>query len=96
MALGQSLYGLGLGLSNANETGYRQAVTPDHLQGRTNTTIRSVNRAMIAIGAPLGGVLAVTIGYRPTLQIAAGGILLVTCLLALSPFRNARYSDGDE
>ncbi len=31
LAVGQSLYGLALGLSNANEIGYRQRVTPDRL-----------------------------------------------------------------
>src|SRR5690606_25693073 len=58
LCLGQFVYGLGMGLENANTLGYRQAVTPDALQGRMNTSIRSVNRAMIVVGAPLGGILA--------------------------------------
>jgi len=95
LVVGQGLYGLGLGLSNANEMGYRQAVTPDELQARTNTTIRSANRAMIVVGAPVGGILATWIGFRPTLWIAIAGILVVTGLLALSPFRSARHeTDG--
>jgi MFS family permease len=93
LAVGQALYGLALGLSNANEMGYRQGVTPDHLQGRMNTTIRSVNRAMIVIGAPLGGFLAVVIGYRPTLWIAIAGFVVVTGFLAASPFRHARHGE---
>jgi len=93
LALGQALYGLGLGLSNANEMGYRQSITPDRLQGRMNTTIRSANRAMIVIGAPIGGLLAVSIGYRPTLWIAIVGFLLVAGFLAASPFRRARHGD---
>jgi hypothetical protein len=36
---GQFLYGLAIGVENANEMGYRQAVTPDALQSRMNTTI---------------------------------------------------------
>lgn len=44
---GQLLFGLGLGAENSNSMGYRQAVTPDRLQGRMNTTMRSINRAMI-------------------------------------------------
>ena len=94
LAIGQALYGFGLGLSNANEMGYRQAITPDRLQGRMNTTIRSANRAMIVIGAPVGGLLAVTLGYRPTLWIAIAGFLLVAAFLAASPFRSARHG-GD-
>jgi predicted MFS family arabinose efflux permease len=91
LALGQGLYGFALGLQNANEMGYRQAVTPDELQGRMNTTIRSINRAAIVVGAPLGGILADTIGYRPTFWIAIGGFAAVALALALSPFRNARH-----
>ena len=96
LAVGQALYGLALGLSSANEMGYRQLVTPDRLQGRMNTTIRSANRAMIVIGAPLGGFLAVAIGYQPTLWVAIAGFVVVTIFLAASPFRYAQHSDGTE
>lgn len=91
VALGQLLYGLALGASNANETGYRQAVTPDELQSRTNTTMRSGNRAAIVLGAPLGGALAEWLGYRPTLWIGIVGVVLVAVALAASPFRHATH-----
>ncbi len=68
-------------------------MTPDALQGRMNTTMRSVNRAMIVVGAPVGGLLADTIGYRLTLWIATAGFALVTVALAASPFRHARHGD---
>ncbi len=54
-ALGQLVLGLELGAENSNEMGYRQIVTPDRLQGRMNTTMLSLNRATIVLGAPLGG-----------------------------------------
>lgn len=92
-ALGQLLLGLALGVENANSLGYRQTVTPDELQGRMNTTMRSVNRAMVVVGAPLGGVLADTVGLRPVLFLAAGGFLLVAVGLALTPYRHARLDD---
>ena len=94
LALGQGVYGLALGASNANEMGYRQAVTPDALQSRMNTTMRSLNRAVIVVGAPLGGLIADRLGYRPALWIAVGGFLAVSALLAASPFRNARHDDA--
>ncbi len=72
---------------------YRLAVTPDALQGRMNTTMRSVNRAMIVVGAPVGGLLADAIGYRLTLWMAIVGVALVTVALAASPFRQARHGD---
>jgi len=94
LGAGQLVYGLELGASNANEMGYRQAVTPDELQARMNTTIRSINRAVIVVGAPLGGVLADTIGFRPTLVVAIVGFALSGVYLLLSPFRQARHPDS--
>jgi hypothetical protein len=38
-----------LGLENANELALPQEVTPDHLQGRVNTTTRSINRVALAL-----------------------------------------------
>jgi MFS family permease len=90
---GQLTLGLGMGASNPNEMGYRQAVTPDGLQGRTNATIRSINRAMVVVGAPVGGVLGDALGYRTVLWIAAVGVALVAGLLACSPFRSARIDE---
>ena len=95
LVAGQAVIGLAMGISNANEMGFRQAVTPDNLQGRMNTTIRSINRAMIVVGAPLGGVLAVTLGYRPTLWILAGCFLAIGLYLTISPFRGARHLELD-
>ncbi|MDQ1525833.1 MAG: hypothetical protein QOG18_446 [Microbacteriaceae bacterium] len=96
LAAGQGVYGFSLGLSNANEMGYRQSVTPDHLQGRMNTMLRSGNRAMIVVGAPLGGFLAVTIGYRLTLWVAVVGFIAIVAYLSASPFRHARHGDLPE
>ncbi len=87
---GQLLLGVSMGAENANTMGYRQSVTPDELQGRMNTTMRSINRAMVVVGAPLGGLLADSVGLRPVLYVAAAGFLLVAAGLALTPFRDAR------
>jgi predicted MFS family arabinose efflux permease len=89
-AAGQLLYGFGLGVENASEMGYRQAVTPDRLQGRTNATMRSFNRAMIVIAAPLGGLLADRAGNRTTLVATAVGFALVAAAMGASRMRNAR------
>jgi MFS family permease len=83
------LFGLSIGAENANELGYRQVVTPDRLQGRTNATMRSINRAMLVVAAPLGGLWADAIGYRPMLWLVAAGFALVPLWLALTPFRSA-------
>ncbi|HUX05043.1 MAG TPA: MFS transporter [Acidimicrobiales bacterium] len=94
LGAGQFLLGLSMGAENANEMGYWQAVTPDALQGRMNATRRSINRAMIVIGAPTGGLLGDTIGYRPMLWIVAGGFFVVAISLGLSQFRDARVDDA--
>jgi MFS family permease len=91
--VGEFLLGLTMGTANANEMGYMQSITPDHMQGRSNATRRGINRAMIVVGAPLGGVLADTVGYRPMLYAAAIGFGLVAAGLAISPYRHARLDD---
>ncbi|MGI8578260.1 MAG: MFS transporter [Nocardioidaceae bacterium] len=90
---GELLLGFAMGTTNANEMGYRQSITPDHLQGRMNATMRSINRAMIVIGAPLGGLLADAFGFRTMLLAAAGGLLLVAVGFGVSPFRHASLTD---
>jgi MFS family permease len=88
-AAGQFLNGLGLGLSTPVELSYRQAVTPDRLQARMNATMRSFNRAAVVLGAPLGGLVATTLGFRVALWTAAAGMALAALALATSPFRQA-------
>ena len=90
LMLGQGLYGLALGMSNSHEMSYRQLVTPDELQARTNTTQRSINRAVVVVVAPIAGVLADAVGIRPMLVVAAVTFALVASGLAATPFRNVR------
>lgn len=89
---GQLLCGLGLGLSSPIELSYRQAITPDRLQARMNATMRSLNRTAVVIGAPLGGLLADSAGFRSALWVAAGGVALAAVALLASPFRQAQLS----
>ena len=90
LGLGQACHGFGIGFSNSHEMSYRQLLTPDELQARTNTTMRSFNRAVIVVVAPLGGLLAVQAGNRSALVIAAVVFALAVLLLAASPFRSVR------
>ncbi|WP_237685548.1 MFS transporter [Arthrobacter sunyaminii] len=93
---GQLLLGLGMGVEGPLEMGYRQAVTPDRLLARMSATMRSANRGMIVLGAPVGGYLATTRGVGPALWFSAGTLLLAGLLLALSRFRNARIEDQQQ
>lgn len=96
VSLSQFLFWLAMGVEGPNEMGYRQSVTPDELQGRMNATIRSLNRAAIVVGAPLGGYLAVTAGYQTALWVGIAGFVVVAVALALSPFRHATLADALE
>lgn len=91
---GQFLYGLGMGAEGPIEMAYRQAVTPDRLQGRTNSTMRSMNRTGIVVGAPLGGLIADGIGNRPALWIGVVGMAAGAIGLRLSAFREAGAEDA--
>jgi predicted MFS family arabinose efflux permease len=90
LAVGQGLYGLAMGMSNSHETSYRQLVTPDELQARTNTTLRSLNRTVVVVVSPLAGILADAWGIRPTMAVAAVVFALVAAGLAGTSFRNVR------
>ena len=90
LAAGQGLYGLAMGASNSHEMSYRQRLTPDGLQARTNTTLRSLNRAVVMLVAPVAGVFGDAWGLRPMLWVAAAVFGLVAVGLGASSFRNVR------
>ncbi|WP_406449637.1 MFS transporter [Streptomyces sp. NBC_01622] len=85
-----------ISLESPVEMSYRQAVTPDRLRGRMNATIRSFNWGMVAIGAPLGGLLADHVGYRFALSVGLTGAVLQALALTVSPIRGARATDEHE
>ncbi len=90
LVAGQALYGLAMGMSNSHETSYRQLVTPDELQARTNTTMRSLNRGVVVIVAPIAGILADAFGIQLMLVVAAVIFALVALGLGATSFRNVR------
>jgi predicted MFS family arabinose efflux permease len=93
LGAGQLLIGLGFGAGGPIELSYRQGVTPDRLQGRMNTTMRSLNRAAVVVGAPLGGLLADSAGYRTALWTGVAGIALTSLALRFSHFRHSSLQD---
>lgn len=74
-----------------------QAITPDHLLGRTNASRRFVVQSMIPLGALLGGALGTFIGLRPTIAIGAVGASVAVVPLFFSLLRTVRItSDAEE
>jgi len=72
-------------LYDVNALTLRQLSTPDHLLGRVNATLHVIARGVIPFGALAGGLLGDAIGLRPTLFVAAGGIIVGAVWLARSP-----------
>lgn len=76
-------------LTTLNGIVVRQAVTPQRLQARVNTTARMIAWGGSPLGATLGGIVAQTWGTRPALLIASAG-LAVSLLVGLAgPLRRS-------
>jgi MFS family permease len=86
----QFFFGLGLTIFNIGQVSVRQAITPDHLQGRMNATLNFIAAGSVPLGGLLGGGLGEMIGLRPTLVLAALGEMLAVLWLILSPMRSLR------
>ena len=68
----------------------RQSITPDHLQGRMNSTMRFLEFAAASTGAVLGGILGTQVGARETLFVAAGVLALPALCILVSPVSRLR------
>jgi MFS family permease len=73
-----------------------QAITPDHLLGRTNASRRFLVQGVIPVGALLGGALGTVLGLRPTIAIGAVGASLAALPLFFSPLRAVKTTDDAE
>lgn len=91
----QFVYGLSMGIEDANDTGYRQAIAPDEIQGRMNSTIRTANRIVFLFGALLTGFLVTAWGYHLTLGTAVIAFIAAALIVMLSPLREARHDDPE-
>lgn len=84
LAGGQACHGWAMGNSNSHEMSYRQRLTPDVLQARTNTTLRSLNRAVIVVVSPVAGLMADRLGYHPALIAGAALFALAALMVAVT------------
>ena len=90
LIMAEFLFGLGFTLFNVGQISLRQAVTPDHLQGRMNATMQVITMGLVPLGGLLGGILGEVVGLRTTLFIAVLGEILAVSWLFFSPLRSLR------
>jgi predicted MFS family arabinose efflux permease len=75
---------------NINQVSFRQAITPERMQGRMNATMRFAVWGTIPIGSILGGVLGGQIGLHETIWVGAIGSFLPFLFVLFSPVRGIR------
>jgi MFS family permease len=94
LAASQFLSSLPTPVFNATSSGLRQAITPDHLQGRVVASIRVLVIGCMTLGSLGGGLLGEGIGLWPTLVLAGLGALPAFLWTALSPIGKLRAMPG--
>lgn len=94
VAAAQFVYGLSMGIEDANDMGYRQAIAPDSIQGRMNSTIRTANRVVFFFGAFAAGALATLVGYPATIGVATILFAVAASVVVCSPLRSARHESA--
>ncbi len=90
LMVGSFVSGFMITLGSIGELSLRQGITPQHLQGRMNATMRSLNWSTVTVGALIGGVLGDSIGLAPTLLVGTLASLLSALWVIFSPVRHVR------
>lgn len=84
------LIGIGNGLGNIVGTSVTQLLAPTRLLGRVTATSMAIGWGAAPLGALLGGLAGQSLGLRPTLLVAACGILGTLLWLVTTPLRALR------
>ena len=84
------LIGFGIILYNVNAISLMQALTPERMLGRMNASRRWIVWGTIPLGNVVGGVLAETIGLRPTIFVGAIGASFCFVPLLSRPLRTIK------
>ncbi|MDQ3881424.1 MAG: MFS transporter [Chloroflexota bacterium] len=84
------LGGAGSVVYNVTQVSFRQAITPERMQGRMNATMRFIVWGTIPIGSLAGGALATVFDLRTAIWVAAIGALLAVPPVLFTPVRSIR------
>jgi MFS family permease len=80
----------GIVLYNVTQLSMRQAITPERLQGRMNSTIRFIVWGVMPLGQLLGGALATWFGLRTAIWVGAIGTAVAWVPLTFGPLLKLR------
>jgi predicted MFS family arabinose efflux permease len=89
-AAGQFMVAVGIVVYNVTQVSFRQGLTPDHLLGRMNATMRFLVWGTMPLGGLAGGALGQWVGAREALAVAAAGSVVAVVPVLLSPLRRMR------
>jgi MFS family permease len=80
----------GIVLYNVTQLSMRQAITPERLQGRMNSTIRFIVWGVMPIGQLTGGALATVFDLRTAIWVGAIGCSVAWLPLVIGPVKSLR------
>ena len=89
VAVAEAVGGIAVMVFDVNTAALRQAVTPEHLYGRTGGAMSFLTQSAKPLGSLFGGVVATAVGLHPTLWVCAAGGLLVIPWTIFSPLRRS-------
>jgi MFS family permease len=81
---------LGIPIYNITQVSFRQAITPERIQGRMNSVMRFIVWGVMPLGSLLGGAIATWFGLRTAIWVGAIGTSLAVLPVLLSPVRTLR------
>ena len=90
LVLSQLVCDFNLTVYNVHELTVRQTVAPHEMLGRVNASMRLLTLGVLPIGAATGGLIAVPLGIRGAMVVAAAGITASAMWLIFSPVRSAK------
>ena len=86
----QAISGMGVPIYNITQVSFRQAITPERIQGRMNSVMRFIVWGVMPLGALLGGALGSWVSLRFAIWVGAIGMSLAVLPVLLSPVRTLR------
>jgi MFS family permease len=89
-AIGSFIPAVGIVAFNVSVASFLQTLTPAAMLGRAGASIRFVTRAVLPLGALLGGALASGVDNRTAVAAAASGMAIAMAWIVLSPVRRMK------